>query len=292
MITKKAPIKKKVASKKITSFRPVIFSRHPTHNPLRTQLPLLPFRSVIRLGSTTPHERERVQCNTIEAVRNSASKLLMKQCFTRGTVKTADWWTYNNHSFRPNNTDGGTNISTLPYPIICKHIYGSRGTGNSLVNTQQELESWMNGKVLSNYIFEKYYTYSREYRIHVTSEGAFYACRKMLKRDTPEEKRFQRHDDNCVWIVEENQAFDKPVNWTDIVNDCVKALKAVGLDIGAFDLKVQSTNDSKGRTRVNPEWIIIESCSAPSFGTITTQKYIQEIPKLLKRKYGEQGYRV
>lgn len=300
MITKKAPIKKKVASKKITSFRPVIFSRHPTHGPLRTQLPLLPFRSVIRLGSNTPHERERVQCNTIEAVRNSASKLLMKKCFTSAGVKTAQWYTANridNFISHNNNGDGQTiNVSTginqLSYPIICKHIYGSRGTGNSLVNTQQELESWMRGKVLSNYIFEKYYTYSREYRIHVTSEGAFYACRKMLKRDTPEEKRFQRHDDNCVWIVEENQAFDKPVNWADIVNDCVKALKAVGLDIGAFDLKVQSTNDSKGRARVNPEWIIIESCSAPSFGTITTQKYIQEVPKLLKRKYGEQGYRV
>lgn len=291
MITKKAPIKKAIKSKKITSFRPVIFSRHPSHSPLRTQLPLLPFRSVIRLGSTTPHLRERVQCNTVQAVKNSASKLLMKQCFTRVGVKTAEWYTTNGTTMIWRNGEATTlNLRDLQYPIICKHIHGSRGTGNSLVNNQQELTQWMQGKTLSNYIFEKYYTYSREYRIHVTSEGAFYACRKMLKRDTPEEKRFQRHDDNCVWIVEENQAFDKPVNWDLIVSDCVKALNAVGLDIGAFDLKVQSANDSKGRPRTSPEWIIIESCSAPSFGTITTQKYLQEIPKLLKRKYERKGF--
>ncbi len=279
----KATLKK--PTKVFTKFYPLIFSRHPSHEVLRNELPLLPFRSVVRMGSTTPHLRERIECNTIQAVRNSASKLLMKQCFTRAEVKTADWWTYNNHTFRPNNTDGGTDISVLPYPIIAKTHNGSRGEGNTLLESQQELESWMRGKTLSNYIFEKFYNYSREYRLHVTTEGCFYTCRKMLKRDAPEDNRWQRHDDNCVWVVEENTSFDKPINWNVIVTDCVKALRAVGLDIGAFDVKVQSATKSNGRVRTTPEYIIIESCSAPSFGTITAQKYLVEIPKVLKRKY-------
>lgn len=210
----------------------------------------------------------------------------MKQCFTRGGVKTADWWTFDNSNRFFNQVTGGhTAYNDLPYPIIVKSHHGSRGEGNSLLNNQQELEAWMRGKTLSNYIFEKYYTYTREYRLHVTEDGCFYTCRKMLKRDTPEDKKFQRHDDNCVWIMENNPEFNKPVNWNDIVADCVKALKSLGLDIAGFDVKVQSAKDSKGRLRDICEWIVIESCSAPSFGNVTLEKYTTEIPKVLNKKW-------
>ena len=82
---------------------------------------------------------------------------------------------------------------------------------------------------------KKYYTYTREYRLHITKDGCFYACRKMLKRDAEED----RHDSNCVWIVEDNPEFNKPDNWNDIVSDCVKAMQSVGLDICAIDIKMQ-----------------------------------------------------
>lgn len=293
---KKVAVKKAATSvkvKKISSFRPKVRSRHPSHSPLRTRLPLLPFRSVVRLGSTTVENDvvalggNRIECNTVQAVRNSASKLLMKQCFTRAGVKTPQWYIHNGRTFicKDGNTEVPTSITNLPYPIIAKHIHGSRGTGNYKLNNQTELSSWLRGKTLSNYIFERFYSYNKEYRIHVTSTGYFYTCRKMLKRDADESNSWQRHDDNCVWIVEENPSFDKPVNFNRIVQDCVTALNAVGLDIGAFDVKVQSTLDSKKIKRESPEWIIIESCSAPSFGEITTQKYIEQIPLVLKRKY-------
>lgn len=272
---------RKVLKKKLTAFRPLLFSRHPSHTILRTDLPLLPFRTVIRMGSTTPHMRERIECNTIQAVKNSASKLLMKQCFTRANVKTAEWWKYNlegNIFISKNIGDRGTSRADLPYPIIAKSLHGSRGEGNTKLDTQEALTSWMVGKTLSNYIFEKFYTYSKEYRIHVTSQGCFYTCRKLLKNDAPE-GTWQRHDDNSTWIVEENPKFMKPNNWNLIVADCVRALNSLGLDIGAFDVKTQ------GSSKTNPEWIILESCSAPSFGDITAQKYLQEIPKVLRRKY-------
>lgn len=284
------PVKKKV----ITRFRPRIRTRHPSHEPLRTELPLLPFRSIVRLGSETLEDTPNlIECNTPEAVRNSSSKLRMKQCFVRAGVKTPpfcsgtniDQSTINQVGFRPLIVEDGCDI--LDFPLIIKSHMGSRGRGNSKIDNQEQLREFIANHDMRNYIIEQYRNFNREYRLHITEEGCFYTCRKMLKRDTPEDKRFQRHDDNCVWIVEDNPSFNKPVNWEAIVADCVKALKSLGLDIGAFDLKVQSEKDHNDNYRENPEWIVIESCSAPSFGNITTQKYIEQIPKILTRKFQE-----
>lgn len=292
MIVKKKSLLKKIKHKVINSFKCQIRSRHPSHVWLRTNMPKFPFRSIIRLGSTlslqeayptkTVEQRTRIkEINSVHGVKNSSSKLLMKQCFTTVGVKTAEWWTYHAGTFRPGVTMGGTDITVLPYPLIVKSHYGSRGEGNSMIHNQDELELWMQGKTLNNYIFEKYYSYNREYRLHVTNNGCFYTCRKMLKQDTPEDKKFQRHDDNCVWIMNTNPLFDKPVNWNEIVDDCVKALNSLGLDIAGFDVKCQSAKDSKGRVRESCEWIIIESGSACSHGDVTKVKYKEEIIKLL-----------
>jgi glutathione synthase/RimK-type ligase-like ATP-grasp enzyme len=214
----------------------------------------------------------------------------MKEAFTENNIKTADWWIAskeNNEIIFINKyseKDKIFKIDELSYPIVCKYIYGSRGTGNTLIKSKEELESWLNNKNLSKYIFEKFYSYSREYRIHVTKDGYFYTCRKMLKNDTPENQRWRRHDDNSVWILENNEKFDKPVNWNDIVNESIKTLNSVGLDIGAIDLKVQSKLDKLGNIRENPKFIILETNSAPSFGQITSQKYLIEINKLLLNK--------
>ena len=144
----------------------------------------------------------------------------------------------------------------------------------------------MKGKDLSSYLFEKFYSYVREYRIHVSKNGCFYTCRKMLKTDCKEDKNaWQRHDDNCVWMVEENPLFDKPANWDTIVSECVKALQSVGLDIGACDVRVQSAKDSKGNKRKEVDFIIIEINSAPSMGERTEIEYLKELPKLLKDKF-------
>lgn len=282
-------------------FVPKILTRHPTHNPLRSVIgvnePLGRFktRSVIRLGSLTDlsdtitNGGNRIEINTIQSIKNSANKLLMKQCFTENNVKTADWFTINSiaggYEIKvEKNVNLELSLFDLPYPIIAKHIYGSRGRGNYKLDTPQQLEEWLNGKNLNYYIFEKFYNYSREYRLHVTEEGCFYTNRKMLKSDTPEDKRWFRNDSNSNWWLESNEGFDKPVNWNSIVEESVKALKAVGLDFGAIDLKVQSATDSNGNLRENPEFIIIEINSAPSFGEGTLVKYLEVLPKLINNK--------
>ena len=276
--------------KKYKLYYPMVCSRHPSHSILRAKnqtLPLLPFKSVIRLGSSTESDG-RLEINTVEAVKNSASKLLMKQKFTEAGVKTANWYTFSNYLFYPNGdlTLGGTDqtrdIETIEYPIVAKSLFGSRGIGNTKFNTKEELEAWLPNKNLNNYIFEQFVKMTREYRLHVTKFGCFYTCRKLVKNDAPEDT-WQKHDDVCNWVLEENPSFKKPKNWDAIVADCVKAKDALGLDICAFDVGVQGAKD--GVERENPEWVIFESCSAPSFGAITGQEYIKILPKLLIDKY-------
>lgn len=238
------------------------------------RLPALAFRSVVRLGSTTVPEdnNKRIELNTAQSIKNSASKLLMKECFTEAGVKTAKWCLAAEKE----------SWESLSLPIVTKSLYGSRGIGNTKLDTLEQLESWSIGKNLNNYILEEFIKMTREYRLHITQEGCFYTCRKLLKNDAPE-GTWQRHDDVCNWIVEENPKFKKPNNWELIVQDCIKAQKALSLDICAFDVMTQGSKD--GKERDAPEWIICESCSAPSFGSITLERYIEQIPKTLINKY-------
>ena len=135
---KQAPVKKITAKKVFTSFKPQVRSRHPSHKWLRENLPLFPFRSIIRLGSTmtlqeaypskTSDQLARIkEINSVQGVKNSSSKLLMKQCFTRASVKTADWFIYNEGAFFKGGIVNSNVVdrSDLPYPIIAKSHYGS-----------------------------------------------------------------------------------------------------------------------------------------------------------------------
>lgn len=287
-------MRRKPLKKKFTSFRPRIRSRHPSHSILRAvnkTLPLMPFKSVIRFGSTTELEDtadrggNRIELNTTGAIKNSSNKLLMKQCFTRNEVTTAQWFRYVNGEFVDQATNDVVGIGDLPYPIISKNVFGSRGRGNVKHDDEESLLAWLGGKQTNKYIFERFSNFSREYRLHVSPDGCFYTCRKMLKRDTPDDAKWYRNDDHCVWIMQENDAFDRPVNWDAIVEQSVNALNAVGLDFGAVDLRIQSATNKRGQRRENPDFIVVEINSAPSFGEITTQKYIEELPKLLTKKY-------
>lgn len=219
----------------------------------------------------------RVELNTIEAIRNSSNKLLMKRCFRDRNVKTADW---SEHS-----RDILTLSDNWKYKIVAKAHFGSRGEGNTLLSSQTEFNSWSRGKTLANYIFERFYNYNREYRLHINENGCFYTCRKMLREGTPSDQSWFRNDSNSVWFVEDNQQFDKPVNWDSIVDECIKALRSIGLDFGAVDLRIQSSKDKKGRIRENPDFIIVEINSAPAMGDITLERYLEMLPTMLKKKF-------
>lgn len=228
---------------------------------------------VVRLGSRTPisqifprSHNVAVEINPISGIENSRDKLIMKRCFDRDGVRTAEW------------AEMAPVMTWNTFPAIIKHKGSHGGGGIFLVNNLEELNAWKTSYPgLHQYLIEKYYKYTKEYRLHVDADGCFYTCRKMLKADA--EDRWHRHDSNCVWFVEENEKFDKPSNWDTIVAESVKSLNAVGLTIGAVDIKVQS---EKERKRESPEFIILEINSAPSMGEGTTIKYVEEIKKLTK----------
>ncbi|AGO48927.1 ribosomal protein S6 glutaminyl transferase [Cellulophaga phage phi14:2] len=285
--------------KRFTKFKPQVYSRHPSHAPLRLKgaLELLPFKSVVRFGSPTEVSDSiakggnRVELNTTSAIANSSNKRLMKECFTRAEVKTAMWWTYDSRVqifIKSGIGDSGMSRADLPYPIVAKHNFGSRGRGNTKINTAEEMQTWLsNNNRTHNFIFEVFHNFSREYRLHVSEHGCFYTCRKMIKSDTADEDKWFRNDSNSVWILEDNESFDKPVNWDEVEEHCVKALKSVGLDFGAVDLKIQAAN-SNGTPRTTCDFIVIEINSAPSFGDITLEKYKEVLPQLLKTKREKQ----
>lgn len=279
MLKKQVNRKANTVKRNFTSFRIKVRSRHPSHDVLRDELGLLPFRSVVRLGSTTTVNDNSVECNSIQGVQTSSNKHSMKKAFNHGNVKTSKWL----HG-------GGQQriIEELGLPVVAKSNYGSRGKGNTLLKTEQELQAFLNNHNTNEYIFEKYYNYNKEYRLHVSVLGdCFYACRKMLKTEFKNDpKAWQRHDDNCVWILETNPQFEKPSNWNDIVNHCVAAIKSVGLDIGACDVRVQNEKVKDKKAREQVDFVVLETNSAPSFGDLTKDKYLIQIPKVLRYKAG------
>lgn len=283
-------------------YRPLILSRHPSHAILRRKnkkIAALPVPSVVRFGSSTEVSDtvakggNRIEINTVASIRISANKLLMKQKFNEAGVKTANWMCADQHYLNEEGFVSGIEEhgeDSLKYPIVAKAHYGSKGNGNTLIKSQEELEQWIVGKTLSNYIFEKFHNYSHEFRLHITEEGCFYACRKALKKDIPAEEKWHFHDSTCVWFLESNENFHKPNSWNDIIIDCVKALKAIGADILSFDVKVQSPKDKDGNLRPYQEYILLECNSASSMGdydgkpSICAEKYINVIPRIILNK--------
>jgi len=134
----------------------------------------------------------------------------------------------------------------------------------------------------SGYYFEEYFNGAREYRLHVTEDGCFLAWRKLRKDDAKE--RWYFNSDNCIWAGESNDSFDKPVNWNEITEHCVNALKAVGLNIGAIDVRVESSSDSNGKKRKTCKFIVLETNSAPALGEVGSEAYFKEIKRLINKK--------
>jgi glutathione synthase/RimK-type ligase-like ATP-grasp enzyme len=257
-------------TKVITNFRPVILSRHPSHNVLRGALPRFKTRVVIRLGSTTQLNdgKKRIEINKIEAINNSASKLRMKRCFTDSNINTAEWIEGKSGS------QAVTAWCRDRYPIIAKGIFGSRGQANTKIDTPQVLQTWLNNRDLDRYIFEKFFDGSREYRFHVSTEGVFLTWRKLRRNDTPDNQRWFFNNQNCNWVSEQHELYNKPTTYKQIGDECLKALNAVGLEIGGCDVRVNKKGEFK----------IIEINSACSFAEVTAEAYKTELIKLITNK--------
>ena len=258
-----------------------------------------PVRSVVRLGSRTPTnecfpisygKKPIIEVNTVEAVENSRDKLRMKACFAEAEVPQADWWVLrgNNtaqmrdinpkHTYGDNPENSIIMPDNLPYPILAKRICGFKGKGMIKLDNQGQLEEFIKSSNLNGYYFERYFSGSAEFRLHVTSEGCFMVWRKLRKSNTPEDKRWYFNSDHCNWVNEEHESFNKPSNWEEMVAQSINALEAVGLDIGSVDLRCQSPKKD------NPKFIIVEINSAPALQSIGIEKYRTVLSDIISKK--------
>jgi glutathione synthase/RimK-type ligase-like ATP-grasp enzyme len=247
-----------------------------TAEPLKRAI-FVPFNAVCRLGSTTPTStittRPIVECNTVEAVNNSRSKLRMKECFQRANIPQSRWYhgrldvnTIKNH-FGITVNEG--------YQLVGKAIFGFQGRGMVLISNDTELADFCRHHTPENFYLEIFHNYGREYRIHATQNEVFMVWRKLRREDASERWFFNSH--NCNWVGETHPLFDKPSNWETLCSASVNAIRAVGLDIGAVDIRVSSSNPDS--------YIVLEVNSAPALGVQGVEKYKEQIKEILVRKY-------
>ncbi len=277
-----------------------IFTRHPSHKPLRGFFKLpYSINVCFRLGSNTPCKNS-LEINSVQSIENSSNKLLMKELFIVAGANSPIFYKLSKQKAYYYNNEwievSFTKLSEMiKYPVLAKRTYRSRGAGMKKIDNKTQFMKFIsefvrdkNKQETNPYYIEQFYSHSREYRLHVSEFGCFYACRKMLKKDA--ENRWYRNDSNSVWITEknlikdnegniisyegENEKFNKPDTWNQIIEHCQAARNTLGLDVCCFDVKV----NKKG------EWLILESNSAPSFGSITEIMYKEELPKVIQSK--------
>ena len=263
-------------------------SRNHSARLLRKQIPCT-VPTVLRLGSFTSTEEiftpqqirsGIIEINTVNSCKNSNDKLLMKQCFDNCAVPTANWAllsevTPDNERQVTINTNARKAYNTLRYPLIIKNRHSSRGRGIYFVPDEATLIRYKRELTQTAHIIEEFRNFSKEYRVHASSLGSFYANRKMLLRDIPEDQRFHRHHENTVWILPNNPDFDAPTNIEAMYEAAALAVEAVGLTIGCVDVLIQQNRPGR-----QPEFIILETNSAPALGETTAPIYIQELTRL------------
>lgn len=239
-------------------------------------------RGVYRAGSYTPTsqiftERELsagiIEINKEESCRKSGDKIVMKKCFDEWDVRRAPWCQLQHYDTIDEMTEDIIVEHGIGRPYIVKHKNSSRGNGIFFCEQDEDLFNFCNRDDINinNYIVEHWYSYVREYRLHVDKFGCFLAHRKMLRNDA--QVRWHRHHENSVWINEDNENFDRPDNWETIVEAAQKARRSVGLDICSVDVKVAGRRD-------NPDFIILETNSGSALGEDSAEKYVVELQKI------------
>lgn len=249
-----------------------VLSRHPSHKIVRNAIRVPKGKlCVARFGSVTPTKNYDLEINTVQSIENTSNKLRMKQLFREAGVSSPEFYT------------DIFNCTIEKFPILAKLAYRSRGAGMRKINNQEELDQFR-AEIRNRrrnhdnpYYFEQYYNYTKEYRIHVSIlNDYFYTCRKVLRQEfSGSEQNWYRNDSNCNWLLENNEMFDKPETWNDIVADCIKALNALGLSIGGFDVRVSRD----GR------WQILEANSACSFGDVTGEVYTRQLNRIVENAF-------
>ena len=237
-----------------------VFSPNQSCAPLRNLE--FPNRILLRLGSTTPlnSKYKYLELNSIDGVRVSANKIYMKSVFADVNIHHSEWGHFTN--------PGDLRQFFAQHKIvIAKHRHSSKGENIYYIDNKKALEMFIDThKNLPEFIFEKYYFYPNEYRLHVdVNHGCFYACKKILNDDALVQWHKHANNSTFVYVTPEHI---KPDCWNQIVEDCQTVMKAMGLHIACFDILCSNDN-----------FIIVESNTAPSLADYGLTFYSNHIQK-------------
>lgn len=215
---------------------------------------------LIRFGASkkSKDENASIIINDLDAVKNNADKIKMKQIFKENDIPSPD--------FAPNTEEGRKYFQDNGYNVVYKKRYHRGGIGMELVPLDQI--SKFEGEIYKGGILERRLNVKREWRIH--------ACPKLnLTFSVEKRKRYDkiheviRNNDNCVFKVD----FAIPENWNEALEMASKAVDIMGLDIGAVDLVWTGKN-----------YYVIETNSGPGMGEQTSQWYADTLTQLIEYK--------
>lgn len=222
---------------------------------------------VIRMGGTQPYSKYEIQFNSVDAVNRSKDKYLMKQRFQEANIPSLPSRRILTIS------DAMTTYQTLVFPCVVKPITRSGGVGTRLINNINELAVYLDELNNKAYI-EPLFNTTSEYRVHVSSNnGVFFTVKK------------QKKNKQDLFITRQNHTnirdFVKPRLWNLVEKACVDALHALGLDLGAFDVGYDSSNNKEHR------FVIHEVNTAPELLENTRAAYLREISEMINNRLNQ-----
>lgn len=182
--------------------------------------------------------------NNIIAVGNCADKYQMHKLFALHGVPSVEFCDFNTKEGRKKAIE---NISIEEKFVL-------RGRDN-LINWDDIYELW--GVADYATIYEKP---KKEYRVLMFKGRPFRVMEKKLKEG--HENDWQRHIENCDFKAIAIRGINN-----DVIDACVKACNAVGIDLAGVDVMITQDNKVK----------VIEVNSAPSMNDVSIRKFFKRL---------------
>lgn len=221
-----------------------LYSRHESHRDLK--LSSYGKQWIVNFGNRSElNGMNGRYINSPSAVAMNVDKREMKAVFVKQRISTPKY-IY------------GVRYDSLRLPVIVK--------GSSKLTLTEY-------KVLNHdSLVEEYLHIEKEYRLHVSILGLFYAVEKIPRKENAGQIRKLS---TCKFV----EVNEKPAWFNVAVKQCKSYLKYVGLDFGAFDI-IEHCG-----------WFYILECNtAPGMGDKTRQMYSKEIDQLITYKTNKLKY--
>lgn len=211
---------------------------------------------LVRLGGHLRYPDFDIQINTTEGVVNCIHKDKMKRIFLDNGIKT---------------------LPMIPlekakeFPFVIKGAVRSQGKAVYVVENENELKVYR--KILrEQFYIEPLFNTTSEYRVHCTKDKVFFSVKKLKKPGFENDIIVNGNNHKNV------RDFLKPRLWKELQEECVKAMNAVGLDIGAVDVGYDSSNNNKHK------FVIHEINTNPELLENTLLAYKSEIEEMVNKR--------